>query len=135
MRGARPLANPNLCRITFSVNTDVNHVTVTIAGGGWTYGDAVTFAVYEGTADGSATIVVVADSLLNDSPESVSYTYAYWREGDYSDLSFTMSVRPDERGAVCRPRVRAGRNGLRRKRGLCQVHHRSEKSGEARAGQ
>ena len=94
----RPLANPNLCRITFSVNTDVNHVTVTIADGGWTYGDAVTFAVYEGTADGSATIVVVADSLLNDSPESVSYTYAYWREGAYSDLSFTMSVRPTNAG-------------------------------------
>ena len=94
----RPLANPNLCRITFSVNTDVNHVTVTIADGGWEYGDAVTFAVYEGTADGSATIVVVADSLLNDSPESVSYTYAYWREGVYSDLSFTMSVRPTNAG-------------------------------------
>ena len=94
----RPLANPNLCRITFSVNTDVNHVTVTIARGGWEYGDAVTFAVYEGTADGSATIVVVADSLLNNSPESVSYTYAYWREGDYSDLSFTMSVRPTNAG-------------------------------------
>ena len=94
----RPLANPNLCRITFSVNTDVNHVTVTIAGGGWTYGDAVSFAVYEGTADGSATIVVVADSLLNDSPESVSYTYAYWREGAYSDLSFTMSARPTNAG-------------------------------------
>ena len=95
----RPLANPNLCRITFSVNTDVNHVTVTIARGGWEYGDAVSFAVYEGTAgEGSATIVVVADSLLNDSPESVSYTYAYWREGDYSDLSFTMSVRPTNAG-------------------------------------
>ena len=97
---ARPLANPNLCRITFSVNTDVNHVTVTIADGGWEYGDAVTFEVYEeGTAgEGSATIVVVADSLLNDSPESVSYTYAYWREGAYSDLSFTMSVRPTNAG-------------------------------------
>ena len=97
---ARPLANPNLCRITFSVNTDVNHVTVTIAGGGWKYGDAVSFKVYEeGTVgEGSATIVVVADSLLNHSPESVSYTYAYWREGDYSDLSFTMSVRPTNAG-------------------------------------
>ena len=97
---ARPLANPNLCRITFSVNTDVNHVKVTIAGGGWKYGDAVSFKVYEeGTVgEGSATIVVVADSLLNDSPESVSYTYAYWREGAYSDLSFTMSVRPTNAG-------------------------------------
>ena len=97
---ARPLANPNLCRITFSVNTDVNHVKVTIAGGGWKYGDAVSFKVYEeGTVgEGSATIVVVADSLLNDSPESVSYTYAYWREGDYSDLSFTMSARPTNAG-------------------------------------
>ena len=96
----RPLANPNLCRITFSVNTDVNHVKVTIAGGGWKYGDAVSFKVYEeGTVgEGSATIVVVADSLLNDSPESVSYTYAYWREGDYSDLSFTMSARPTNAG-------------------------------------
>ena len=97
---SRPLANPNLCRITFSVNTDVNHVKVTIAGGGWKYGDAVSFKVYEeGTVgEGSATIVVVADSLLNDSPESVSYTYAYWREGDYSDLSFTMSARPTNAG-------------------------------------
>ena len=96
----RPLANPNLCRITFSVNTDVNHVKVTIAGGGWKYGDAVSFKVYEeGTVgEGSATIVVVADSLLNHSPESVSYTYAYWREGDYSDLSFTMSARPTNAG-------------------------------------
>ena len=94
----RPLANPNLCRITFSVNTDVNHVTVTIAGGGWKYGDAVSFAVYEGTADGSATIVVVADSLLNDSPESVSYTYAVWKEGDLPSLSYTMSSLPQDAG-------------------------------------
>ena len=90
----RPLAaNATLCRITFSVNTDVNNVTVTVTGGGWTYGDSVTFGAYEGTAGEEKTVTVVADSLV-----SVSYTYAVWKEGDPSSLSYTMSSRPQDAG-------------------------------------
>ena len=90
----RPLAaNATLCRITFSVNTDVNHVTVTVTGGGWTYGDSVTFGAYEGTAGEEKTVIVVADSLV-----SVSYTYAVWKEGDLPSLSYTMSSLPQDAG-------------------------------------
>ena len=90
----RPLAaNATLCRITFSVNTDVNNVTVTVTGGGWTYGDSVTFGAYEGTAGEEKTVIVVADSLV-----SVSYTYAVWKEGDLPSLSYTMSSLPQDAG-------------------------------------
>ena len=96
---SRPLTNERLCRITFSVNTDVNNVTVTVTGGGWTYGDKVTLKAYEGApGDDGAMIVVVADSLLGDSEDSVSYTYAYWKEGEYTNLSFTMSTLPTNVG-------------------------------------
>ena len=96
---SRPLTNERLCRITFSVNTDVNNVTVTVTGGGWTYGDKVTLKAYEGApGDDGAMIVVVADSLLGDSEDSVSYTYAYWKEGVYTNLSFTMSTLPTNVG-------------------------------------
>ena len=96
---SRPLTNERLCRITFSVNTDVNNVTVTVTGGGWTYGDKVTLKAYEGApGDDGAIIVVVADSLLGDSEDSVSYTYAYWKEGEYTNLSFTMSTLPTNAG-------------------------------------
>ena len=90
----RPLAaNATLCRITFSVNTDVNNVTVTVTGGGWKYGDSVTFGAYEGTAGEEKTVIVVADSLV-----SVSYTYAVWKEGDLPSLSYTMSSLPQDAG-------------------------------------
>ena len=104
----RPLAtNKLLCRIYFSVDTNVNNVEITVTNGGWIYGDEVTFAVYEGTVGDSATIVVVADSLLNNSFESVSFTYAVWVEGsDYPSLSY-FSERPTDAGTyVVRAYVR-----------------------------